>query len=83
MEISVVTAGGRVMIPVSLRRRTGVKPGTRVFFEEKDGDIIIHPITAAFYDRHCGFLKGSSLLEALERSRRSEKQHEYRKFGKH
>ena len=70
-------------IPVEFRRKLGIKKGTRVFFEEKNNDIIIHPITASFYDRYCGFLRGSYLLKALKQSRRSEKQHERRKFGKH
>ena len=78
MEETVVTTKGQIVIPVSLRRRTGIKKGTRVFLEEKGGDIIVHPATPEFYERTFGVLKGGGLVRALEESRRKEKEHEGR-----
>ncbi len=76
METSVVTTKGQIVIPARLRKKTGIKKGTRVFLEEKNGNIIVHPATAEFYDRHCGILKGGGGVKALEESRRKDKERE-------
>ena len=80
MESAVVTFKGQIVIPSTLRRRVGIKPGTRVFLEEKSGDIIVHPATPEFYDRNYGVLKGGGSVKALEESRRKEKGHEESKL---
>ena len=80
METSVVTLKGQIVIPARLRKKTGIKKGTRVFLEEKDGDIIVHPATPEFYDRTYGILKGGGLVKSLEESRRKEKEEEERKI---
>ena len=80
MEHSVVTLKGQIVIPARLRRKVGIKKGTRVFIEEKGGDIIVHPATTDFYDRTFGLLKGGKLTQALEESRKAEKKHEEKKF---
>lgn len=82
MNSSIVTIKGQIVIPVALRRKVGLRKGTRVFLEEKKGDIIIHPLTPEFYDRMCGILKGSGLVKALEEDRRREKEREDRRLGK-
>ena len=80
MESSVVTTKGQIVIPARLRKRAGIKKGTRVYLEEKDGDIIIHPATPEFYRNTFGILKGGGLLQALEESRRAERQREDKKI---
>lgn len=80
MEQSVVTFKGQIVIPSRLRKKVGIKQGTKVFLEEKNGDIIVHPATPEFYDRTFGILKGGGLVKALEESRRKEKEHEERKI---
>ena len=81
MVSSRVTIKGQVLIPVEIRRKVGIRKGTRVFIEEKNGDIIVHPVTADFYDRCFGMFKGSGLVKELEKMRREEKEYEERKFG--
>ena len=76
METSVVTIKGQIVIPANLRKLVGIEKGTRVFLEEKNGDIIVHPATPSFYERNCGILKGGKLLKALRDSRRREKEEE-------
>lgn len=80
METSVVTVKGQIVIPARLRKKVGIKKGTRVFLEEKSGDIIVHPATPEFYERTYGVLKGGGLTQSLEESRRKEKEHEGSKF---
>lgn len=80
METSVVTVKGQIIIPVRLRKKAGIKKGTRVFLEERDGDIIVHPATPEFYERTCGILRGGGLVKSLEESRKKEKEREESKF---
>ena len=81
MNSSVVTIKGQIVIPVDIRKKVGIHPGTKVFLEEKNGDIIVHPATAGFYDRHFGMFKGGGLLKALETERKKEKKHEDSKIA--
>lgn len=80
MATSVVTFKGQIVIPSRLRKKAGIKPGTRVYLEEKSGDIIVHPATPDFYERTFGVLKGGEFVKSLEESRRKEKEHEERKI---
>ena len=82
MATSVVTVKGQIVIPVKLRRKIGLKKGTRVFLEERNGDIIVHPGTRDFYEKTYGVLKGSGLVRELEASRQKEKAAEERKYEK-
>ena len=83
MEEIVVKKKGLIVIPVKLRKKVGIKEGTRVFLEEKNGEIIMHPATPEFYDRTFGILKGGGLVKALEESRRKDKEIEERKIAGH
>ncbi len=57
MESAKVSANGRIIVPVEIRRRLGLHSGDEIlFFENKDGDIVlknaaafaIHEAQAAF-----------------------------------
>lgn len=80
MEKTVMKRKGLIVIPVKLRKKVGMTEGTRIFLEEKNGNIVLHPATPEFYDKTCGILKGSGLVKALEEFRREEKEHEERKI---
>lgn len=80
IDDAVVTRKGQVVIPVRIRKKVGIKGGTRVIFEERNGEVVLHAATPEFYDRTFGILKGSGLVKALEESRRKEKEHEERKI---
>ena len=63
MEARVGTRG-RVTIPIELRRRLGIKPGTRLIMREEEGRIVA--MTMASYVRSLrGVLKGKSMMERL------------------
>ena len=80
LATSTMTVKGQIVIPAKLRKKAGLKKGTRVYMEERNGDIILHPATPEFYDRACGILKGAKLTEALQDFRKEEKQRENRRF---
>lgn len=74
IETSVVTTKGQLVIPARLRRRFGIKKGTRVTFSEQDGRIIIQPVTREFIRGLRGSLKGGpSTLEILLEERKRER----------
>jgi AbrB family looped-hinge helix DNA binding protein len=57
MESSVVIPQGRVGIPAKIRERLGIKPGTRLVFDLKEGSFEVRPITKATIDSLKGMLK--------------------------
>jgi len=75
MEVGYVTTKGQLVILSKLRRRFGIKPGTRVnFFEDGDG-IKIVPVTAETIHANIGFLKTEGkLLKALMEEKKKERE---------
>lgn len=72
MESSVVTTKGQLVIPVRLRRRFGIKKGTKVIFAEDNGRIIIQPVTPDYIRGLRGSLKKqpSALSELMDERKR-------------
>jgi len=66
MHKSIVTTKGQLTIPSRLRDRLGIKRGTQVCLYERDGEIVIRPITDEYIRSMAGFTgtKGR-LLKAL------------------
>ena len=80
MEIAYVTSKGQLVIPARLRKRHGIKPGTKIGFIERDGEIVIQPITKEFIRSVCGMLKSqSSATGELMKVRARDKKREERK----
>lgn len=75
MDTSIVTTKGQVVIPSKLRRRFGIKNGTRIHFYEKEGEIRLIPLTHELVDSNIGFLgtKGK-LLKTLAEEKRKERE---------
>ncbi len=44
MAYSKITKKGQLTVPVSMRKKFQLKPGTRVSFSEKEGDLVIKPL---------------------------------------
>lgn len=74
MEKATVTVKGQVIIPVRLRRKLGIKKGTRVTFTEKDGAILLRPVSDEYVRSMAGITgtKGK-LLRALQREKERER----------
>jgi AbrB family looped-hinge helix DNA binding protein len=73
MDRSVVTAKGQVVIPSKLRRKFGIKKGTEVYLYEREGEIVIKPITDEYIHKMAGMAgtKGK-LLKALMQGKAKE-----------
>ncbi len=67
MEVSIVTTKGQVVIPAKIRRKYGIKIGTKIQFEEGNGEIIMLPLTEETIDKNIGFLgtKGKLLRKLM------------------
>jgi AbrB family looped-hinge helix DNA binding protein len=75
IETSVVTTKGQLVIPARLRRRFGIKKGTRVTFVEDAGRIIVQPVTREFIRGLRGSLSVEpSALAGLLAERKRERQ---------
>lgn len=55
MESSNVSSKGQIVIPAKIREHYKIKAGTKVFFLEQDGNIILKPLT----DEYINLLQGS------------------------
>lgn len=79
MDAAYVTTKGQLVVPAKLRRKYGIKAGTKVFFEERDGEIVFRPVTPDYIRRVCGMLESStSIGEDLLTARSRDKQAEAR-----
>ena len=76
------TTKGQVVIPSSVRRKLGIKTGTRIQVEIDEGNsqIILTPITREYIKSLAGKFRGLPLLEDLMRERQLDKEREDRKF---
>ena len=83
METAHVTSKGQLVIPARLRRRYGIKPGTKVRFIERDNEIFIQPVTNEYIQSVCGLLKSeTSATQMLLKERAKDKEREEGKFVK-
>lgn len=82
-EVAHVTTKGQLVVPSRLRRKYGIKPGTRVSFIERKGEIVFQPITRDYIRSIRGMFKeGPSLTEGLLETRAEEKAREDRELEK-
>lgn len=79
------TVKGQVVIPSSVRRKLGIKTGTRIQVEldEANAQIILKPITREYIHSLRGKFKGAGLLEELEASRARDREREEQKIAKY
>lgn len=84
-ESAYVTSKGQVVVPARLRRKFGIKAGTRLNFTEADGQIVIQPVTREFIDSFCGLFKAKpgekSAVQELLDDRTKERAQEDRKVA--
>ena len=69
------TSKGQIVIPSSLRKKLGIKEGTRIQIEldEDSGEIILKPITREHVHSLRGKFKGKGLLKALMAEKKKER----------
>ena len=70
-ESAYVTSKGQLVVPARLRRKFGLKAGTRVSFSEDYGRIVMQPVTKEYISSFRGIFKlrpgeKSAVQELLE-----------------
>ena len=66
------TAKGQIVIPAALRRKYGIKNGTRIVVIDNGDSIVLKPMTEQYLKRLQGSLKGKGGLKVLVDERHSE-----------
>ncbi len=76
-----VSSRGRVTIPVELRRKLGIKTGTRLIVREENGCLVV--MTMAGYVRSLrGVLRGGKGMKALREERWNEARREDERYNR-
>jgi AbrB family looped-hinge helix DNA binding protein len=81
MKESTMTSKGQIVVPAKLRRRYGLKPGTKVHFIEKDNEILFQPVTKEYIRSMHGMLKSETpVTKELLRERAKDREREEAKL---
>lgn len=81
METS-ITIKGQVVIPSKIRHRLGIKKGSKFHVEERNGEIILRPLTKEYFQKMSRILKGGGLVKGLEETRAGDLKREEEKIGR-
>jgi AbrB family looped-hinge helix DNA binding protein len=73
---TITTTKGQIVIPSAVRRKLGIKEGTRIQIEvdEKNQRLILTPITREYIRSLRGKYKGLGLLRSLMEDRKRERE---------
>jgi AbrB family looped-hinge helix DNA binding protein len=75
METSVVTVNGQIVIPVKIRRKFGIKKGTKIAFVEQNGKLMIQPLDKNYFENLAGILDtDGDMLKGLMEDKKKERQ---------
>jgi len=76
MPETTATSKGQIVIPSSIRRKLGIKEGTRIQIDlnEDANEIVLKPITREYIHSLRGRFKGKGLLKALMAEKKKEKE---------
>ncbi|MEI7904856.1 MAG: AbrB/MazE/SpoVT family DNA-binding domain-containing protein [Candidatus Firestonebacteria bacterium] len=80
MTATTITTKGQVVIPSEIRRNHKLGAGTRVVFIEREGEIVMKPITREYFENLAGILPGKGkTIKALLKERAADLQKEERR----
>jgi AbrB family looped-hinge helix DNA binding protein len=79
METAQVSSKGQLVVPVRLRRKYGIKPGTKIRFIERADELVLQPLTREYIRSVRGMLKSeTSATQELLRERARDRERENR-----
>jgi len=73
---TIATSKGQIVIPSSIRRKLGIKEGTRIQIEldEDAKEIILKPLTRDYVHSLRGKFKGKGLMKTLMAEKKRERE---------
>jgi AbrB family looped-hinge helix DNA binding protein len=71
-----VTVKGQIVIPAALRRKYGIKNGTKIIVTDTGDAILLKPMTEQYLRNLQGSLKGTGALKVLLDERRKDRERE-------
>lgn len=75
METSVVTVKGQVVVPARIRRKFGIKKGTKIAFIEQNGKLLIQPLDKNYFETMAGILgTNGDMLKGLMEDKKRERE---------
>ena len=75
METSVVTIKGQIVVPVKIRKRFGIKKGTKVAFIEQNGKLMVQPLDKSYFESLAGVLgTDGDMLKGLMEDKKRERE---------
>jgi AbrB family looped-hinge helix DNA binding protein len=70
------TVKGQIVIPSALRRKYGIKSGTKIIIYDDGESIILRPVTEEYLKKLQGSLRGKGALKILMEERARDKERE-------
>ena len=70
------TVKGQIVIPAKLRKKYGIKNGTKIIVTDNGDSITLKPVTEQYLKNLQGSLKGAGALKVLLEERRKDKARE-------
>jgi len=75
MDTSVVTVKGQIVVPANIRRKFGIKKGTKIAFIEQHGKLFIQPLDKSYFESLAGILgTEGKLLKSLMEDKKRERE---------
>ncbi|MBI1803871.1 MAG: AbrB/MazE/SpoVT family DNA-binding domain-containing protein [Ignavibacteriae bacterium] len=77
METAVVTSKGQIVVSARIRKKFGIKKGTRVTIIEDQHGFFVRPLDKKYFEQFAGILpvKGKA-TKALAEEQRKDRKHE-------
>lgn len=70
------TIKGQIVIPAALRRKYGIKSGTKIIIADTGDGILLKPVTEEYLKNLQGSLKGKGGLKILQEERAKDRAQE-------
>jgi AbrB family looped-hinge helix DNA binding protein len=75
METSIVTVKGQIVIPAKIRKKFGIKKGTKIAFIEQNNKLIIQPLDKSYFESLAGMLGSEGdMLKSLMEDKKQERE---------
>ncbi|MFZ1978415.1 MAG: AbrB/MazE/SpoVT family DNA-binding domain-containing protein [Bacteroidota bacterium] len=75
MDTSIVTVKGQLVVPAKIRRKFGIKKGTKIAFVEQNGKLMIQPLDKNYFEDLAGILgTDGDMLKGLMEDKKKERE---------